>query len=303
ASGVQPLTQSFVGASGFAVGVSSDYVLSQIDIDAIRAGLDGQKFSRTLSGPFGISISVTYTLHFTSGPTAVFQSGGIAISGTVSLSGNKWWSPNASASFTQLIKMVLDAPNQQAILARVGDPDVSIDPSYLSWIFHDTAVNIVKSQFDTALADNTSKVRVLFSNARNMLLNGLRTFDSFANPTFTGIQITRDGLIVRGEIGSAAGLPLWGPRPPRSSVRSACASKASRPCREARKSRLRGERHAARAKSGLRWMSRFGLAPSPCRSGDRRWQTTPCSATQSPRMPAFRPAFLARSHCRATCSC
>jgi peroxiredoxin len=207
ASGVQPLTQSFVGASGFAVGVSSDYVLSQINIDAIRAGLDGQSFTRTLSGPFGISISVTYTLHFTSGPTAVFQSGGIAISGTVSLSGNKWWSPNASVSFTQLITLVLDAPNQQAILARVGDPDVSIDPSYLSPIFHDTAVNIVKSQFDTALADNTSKVRVLFSNARSMLLNGLRTFDPFANPTFTGIQITPDGVIIRGEIGSAARLP------------------------------------------------------------------------------------------------
>ncbi len=84
-------------------------MLSQIDIDAIRAGLDGQTFSRTLSGPFGISISVTYTLHFTSGPTPVFQSGAIEISGTVALSGNKWWSPNVSVTFKQLITLVLDA--------------------------------------------------------------------------------------------------------------------------------------------------------------------------------------------------
>jgi peroxiredoxin len=206
ASGVQPLTQSFVGASGFAVAVSKDYVLSQIDLDAIRAGLDGQTFTRVLTH-WPLHISVTYTLHFTSGPTAVFQSGGIQISGTVAVTGNKWWSPNASVSFTQLVTLVPDLTNQQAILARVGDPDVTIDPSYLSPIFHDIAANIVKSQFDTALANNTSKVRVMFSNARSMLFNGLRTFDPFASVWFSGLEVTPDGVIVRGDIGSAARRP------------------------------------------------------------------------------------------------
>src|SRR5262249_6387675 len=37
ASGVQPLTQLFIGSSGFAVAVSKDYVSGLIDLDAIRA--------------------------------------------------------------------------------------------------------------------------------------------------------------------------------------------------------------------------------------------------------------------------
>jgi hypothetical protein len=106
-------------------------------------------------------------------------------------------------SFTQLITLMLNTLNQQAVPVRVGDPNV--DQSW--FIPHDTVLGIVRAQIDTALTNNTPAVRVLFTNARTMLLHGLRTFDAFANPTFTGIQITTDGVIVRGEIGSAARLP------------------------------------------------------------------------------------------------
>src|SRR5271166_1299248 len=103
ASGVQPLNQVFIGSSGFAVAVSKDYVISLIDIAAIRAGIS-QSVTFTLSGPWGIgSVSVTYQLSFTSGPTLTFQNGGIEISGQVSAQTSTWWAPNGYVSFTQLI--------------------------------------------------------------------------------------------------------------------------------------------------------------------------------------------------------
>ena len=199
-SGVQPLTQSFIGSSGFAVGVSKEYVSGLIDIDAIRRALDGYSVTLTVSGPFGISASVTYTLSFTSGPPPMFQSGGIEISGKVSASGNKWWSPNGWVSFTQLITLALDPSTQTVTPQRAGDP--SVDQSL--FIPHDTAVAIVRSQIDSALNNNTPSVRKVFTDARNALLKGLNTFDPVARLAYTGIEITHDGVIVRGEMGSRA---------------------------------------------------------------------------------------------------
>src|SRR5262249_58822952 len=69
ASGVQPLTQSFVGSSGFAVAVNKDYVSGLIDLEAIRQAINNFSQTITVSGPFGIgSVSVTFRLRFTSVP-------------------------------------------------------------------------------------------------------------------------------------------------------------------------------------------------------------------------------------------
>jgi peroxiredoxin len=203
ANGVQPLTQSFIGSSGFAVAVSNKYVTGLIDVEAIRSAIDNYSFTLTLSGPFGISASVTYTLSFTSGPTLTFQSGGIQISGKVAVTGNKWWSPNGSVSFTQVIRLALDQVTQTVSPVRAGDP--SVDQSW--FIPHDLAVNIVRSQIDSALAANTPSVRKVFTDARSTLVKGLNTFDPFASVWYTAVEITLDGVIVRGEIGSAARRP------------------------------------------------------------------------------------------------
>jgi hypothetical protein len=89
ASGVQPLTQSFIGSSGFAVAVNKDYVSGLIDLEAIRAAVNNFSGTVTISGPFGIgSVSVTFRLRFTSGPTLTFKSGGIEISGQVAVDTN-----------------------------------------------------------------------------------------------------------------------------------------------------------------------------------------------------------------------
>jgi peroxiredoxin len=198
ASGVQPLSQSFVGTSGFAVAVSKEYASSFIDLDAVRQQINNYSLTITLTGPFGISASVTYHLSFTSGPTLTFQNGGIAVSGTVEASGNKWWSPNGTVSFTQLVTLALDIPSQAITPVTVGSPSVNA-----SWFIpQDAAVNIVSTQIQNALNANKQAVRDTFANARATLVKGVDTFDQNGGVYFTGVEITADGVIVRGDIRS-----------------------------------------------------------------------------------------------------
>jgi peroxiredoxin len=189
ASGVQPLTQSFIGSSGFAVAVSKEYVIGLIDIEAIRAAINSYP-------PFQI-LGVTVHLSVTSAPPPTFQSGGIEISGEVAaLAGQLRL---GSISFKQLITLFFTSP-QTVSLVRRGDPDVN-QPFFMS---HDYAVSIVRTQIDNALIAITPSVRQVFTDARNKLLQGLNTFDRFASVSFTDIEITPDGVIVRGDIGTAA---------------------------------------------------------------------------------------------------
>jgi peroxiredoxin len=197
ASGVQPLTQSFIGSSGFAVAVSAAYVSGLFDIEAIRQAMAAASFTVSVSvWPF--SASVTYHLRFTSGPTLTFKSGGIEIAGSVAAETSTWWAPNGSVSFKQTIRLMLDTASQTITPMRFNDPQV--DQSW--FIPHQTAVNAVKSQIDSALVANMPAVRGVFANGKTTLLKGLSSFDPFASVMYTGIDITPDGVIVRGEIGS-----------------------------------------------------------------------------------------------------
>jgi peroxiredoxin len=202
ASGVQPLTESFIGSSGFAVAVSAAYVSGLFDLNAISQAMAAASFTVTVSVGF-YSASVTYHLRFTSGPTLTFQSGGIVIAGTVAAETSTWWAPNGSVSFSQTVRLMLDVPSQTITPMRFGDP--TVDQSW--FIPHQTAVDAVKSQINDALVANTPGVRQVFSNGRTTLLNGLSSFDPLASVTYTGIDITPDGVIVHGEIGSVPRRP------------------------------------------------------------------------------------------------
>jgi peroxiredoxin len=196
ASSVQPLNQVFIGSSGFGVAVSSDYVKGLIDVKKIGQAISSQPLVISINLYVG-SVSVTFHLSFTSGPTLAFTAGGIEISGQVEVQSNIPLAPTGSISFTQLITLALDTSSQTVTLQRAGDPNV--DQSL--FIPHDYAVNTVKSQIDVALAAKTPSVRDLFTNAKSKLVQGLNTFDPFASVSFTDIEITPDGVIVRGEIG------------------------------------------------------------------------------------------------------
>ena len=93
---------------------------------------------------------------------------------------------------------MLDTASQTVTPMRFGEPQV--DQSW--FIPHQNAVNVVKSQIDNALAANTAAVRRVLTDGKTILLKGLGSFDPFASVTYTGIDITPDSVIVRGEVGS-----------------------------------------------------------------------------------------------------
>jgi peroxiredoxin len=198
ASGVQPLTQSFIDSSGFAVAVSKEYVTGLFDqaVEAIRAGINGQPVEVPV-GPW----TITYHLRFTSGPTLTFQTGTIEISGEVTA--ERQFLPDGWVRFKQPIVLVFDSPSRSFIIPmRYGEPDVSE-----RFVNHQQAVDMVRTQIQAALDANKQAVRDLFDQGRANLVGALRTFDPVANVSYTGVEITPDGVIVRSEIGSAARRP------------------------------------------------------------------------------------------------
>jgi hypothetical protein len=118
ANGLQSLTQSFIGSSGFAFAVSKEYVLSLIDVDKIREEIKKNTFKK-----FG----GTYRLSFRSGhPTLTFKNGGIEIFGRVEAKTSTVYLPNGFVEFKQLVTLVLDTSTQTVSLVRVGEPDVDL---------------------------------------------------------------------------------------------------------------------------------------------------------------------------------
>ena len=197
-NGLQGVTQSFIGSSGFGVAISKAHVTSLIDLNAIRQSVAAAHPSFTIDYGLG-SATVRYNLSFANGgPFLTLTNGGIQISGRVDAKTSTSWAPNGWVQFTQLITLDVDPQTQAVSVRRAGDPDV--DESW--FIPHDRAVNIVRREVDEALARNGTAIRRIFYDARSGLRNGLREFDPGAIVSFTRIQITVNGVIVRGEIGS-----------------------------------------------------------------------------------------------------
>ena len=193
-NGLHSMTQSSIGSSGFAFAVSEAYVKSLIDVEAIRAEIRNRTYTK-----FG----ATYHFHFSSGPTIIFKSGGIEISGRVEVTTPAIYAPNGWVTFKQLVGIQLHTPTQTVRLIRVGGLDV--DESW--WMPHSTAVNIVRQEIDKALVANTDAINDEFSGAKDSLVNGLRRFDSSASSAyFSAVEITPHGVIVRGDVGS---VPWW----------------------------------------------------------------------------------------------
>jgi peroxiredoxin len=193
ASGIQPLTQSFIGSSGFAVALGKEYVIPPsrdhrglIDIGAILRAVNSYRETHV------------WDLSFTSGPALVFKSGGIEISGEVAV--RLGFLGIGSIRFKQLITLVLDTSSQTVTPVRAGDPSVTTS----GIIPHRTAVDILRSQIDSALAENTPSIRGAVAEASDRLDRGLNAFDPSAIVSYTGLEITSDGIIIRGEIGSLA---------------------------------------------------------------------------------------------------
>ena len=97
---------------------------------------------------------------------------------------------------------MLHGPSQTVRPVRLGAPDV--DESLI--LSHSTAVNIVTEEIDKALAANADTIESTFADARISLINALRNFDTTSGAHYSAVEITPNGVIVRGDI---SGVPWW----------------------------------------------------------------------------------------------
>lgn len=184
---------SFCGDSGFAFAVSEEFVDSVVDVQAIRASVEAA------SPRF---LGATYRLRFSSGPTLTLHNGSIEVAGRIEATTPSWYAPNVWVSFTAHIGLVLEPVGQVVSLERVG---LEVDES---WDMpHDTAVRVVREEIDKALPAQAPAIRRTFDDAKDTLLNGVKRFDAAASAHYTGVEVTSEGVIVRGELGGGARRP------------------------------------------------------------------------------------------------
>jgi peroxiredoxin len=202
AGGAQGITQSFIGSSGFGFAVSEEHVKGLINIAAIQEAIQQRQITIGIS-VFGFSGQVTYQLRFSSGPTLDFLAGAIEIAGRVEVETSTFLAPNGFVEFKQRVTLVFDPATQQVDLEAVGEPDV--DESF--FIPHSWAIDIVKSEIANALLANAPTVRAVFEDGRTSFVTALRTFERSASVTYTELEISPDGVIIRGELSSATRIP------------------------------------------------------------------------------------------------
>jgi AhpC/TSA family len=199
---IQSLGENFADSSGFAFAASKESIE-----DLSKAVRD---FKREITPievtVFGIPLKQTikFTLQLKSGPSLEWESGRIKLSANLKLVVR----PGADLSFkfTQKFKLALNAPTQQVTLEADGNPSVNTDLPFN--FLHEAFENAIKTARDEALSGGgvpvNDAVNRVFAGARQKLIGGLKIFDESASATFTTVKITKDGLIVRGEIGSGA---------------------------------------------------------------------------------------------------
>ncbi len=188
ANGFQGLTQPFTGSSGFGFAVRKEHVIGLIDIEKIRSEINSRTFRK---------YGANYRLNCTVGPNLTFHAGHIEVSGRVDARTSAWWAPNGFVSFKQRLGLHLSVPSQTIRLRRLGAPDV--DESW--FLSHDWAVDTVRTEMVNAVEANQESVRSVFDGAKAKLVGGLKEFDPSASAQFTEVEITEDGIIIRGDIG------------------------------------------------------------------------------------------------------
>lgn len=204
ATHLQSVTQSFIGSAGFAFAVSRQFVEQQIQnlSDSIKASVEGFKkiVNRTLD--------IYYTAKVTSNPSLKWNNGSIDFSIGIKLVGHNSLLGDFDITVKQELKLKLKASTQAVTIKPVGDPEVhgSIIVDLIE-LLGGGIVKAVKDARDDALDGGgysiNDRVQDTFLGARDKFVQGLRNFDNSASAAFTVVEVTQDGVIVRGEVGSA----------------------------------------------------------------------------------------------------
>lgn len=193
AGALATVTNAFLGTNEFAIAVSQAYVQTKLDplLNSIRSYADRYRVSVSFAGA-GLA---TYRASV-SRLSMAWRAGEIDVSGRIELITDADLAPNGYITFTQTITLALDVPTQTVAIVPVGDP--SVDESW--WLPHSRAVDAVNNARDSALPAASATINAAFAGARGRLNGGLTTFDPYTSAKYTGLDVTPDGIIVRGRI-------------------------------------------------------------------------------------------------------
>ena len=190
---VTALSNHFVGANDFALAVSKEFVQRSLDalMDAIRNAASRLRISLR-SVVFG---TANYTASVATLAVS-WKPGALEVAGAINFTTPSWWAPNGFVSFRQDVGVVLDVNSQNVSVIPLGEP--AVDESW--FISHGTAVNNVKQARDAALPGASAAFNASFAGARQRLATTLASFDKWSSVRYEALELTVDGIIVRGAI-------------------------------------------------------------------------------------------------------
>lgn len=191
-AGLASITNEFIGGSEYAIAVSKEHIATLLAplMDSVKSSISN--FSVRVRIGF---VTGTYHASFTSGPTIEWKTGVIEISGHIALTTGSIL-PNGYITFKQGVTLELHNPTQTVTLKAVGDP--AVDESW--FISHSTALGAVKSAMASALSSASGPVNATFASTRMRFSAGLKSFDDSADARYDAIEITPDGIIIRGSL-------------------------------------------------------------------------------------------------------
>jgi peroxiredoxin len=197
-------TQLFLGGADFAVALGQEYAqgLLQPMLDSMTNAVNGMTFNISFKVDVGFWSTQVEVATYHASLTylnATWKPGGIDISGKIHLHTNSVF-PDYDLEFTQTLTVVLDVASQTLSIQPVGGTTVT-GPSFLV----NMAATDITKQRDAALITASSALQAKFSEVRGRFQAGLDAFDHHAASgfRFTSVEVTPDGLILRGELGHA----------------------------------------------------------------------------------------------------
>jgi peroxiredoxin len=188
AGGLASVTNHLRGESAFAIGVSKEYVQSQM-----QGLIDAPAAAQRIKNKLPEFLRDNYTVTASVAPL-VWKPGAFEVSGSVNLVADEFYLLNGWVSFNQGFTLELDVPSQTVGLKPLGEPEVKY-----SWWLSPWSSD-VKNGVKSAMSADPKPLKDAFSNARTQLNKALFEFDDSALANYDSIEISLDGITVRGAI-------------------------------------------------------------------------------------------------------
>jgi peroxiredoxin len=184
--GIGTITKHLLNYDETGLAISREFVETFTNplIESIRSSIDRIPEQESFWGDYRFSAHDFYL---------IWKAGELEFIGTIEATTSGVFAPNKTFHFSQKLTIALDVAQQTLSVVPVGPPDVNPD---------------LKSSFlsvrDSALKSASAGINAQFQNARTRLAAGLKRFDASATLRYTSIEVTPDGLILRGKINTSS---------------------------------------------------------------------------------------------------